>query len=135
MRLPNLSQRAALACSMPIVALASSLVRADGACSDPGHLRQTVLVVLRFPPEGAAGALSPSEENHIRNQLDARHHLPHLLFLHAAIVMRGVEAEPAIEDHDGHNVLEVNIRHKPIVDGLGSVPRKANGYLFDALRP
>jgi hypothetical protein len=44
---------------------------ANGACADSGHLEQTVLVILRFPPEGQPGALTPAEEAHINQQLDA----------------------------------------------------------------
>src|SRR5437867_5841733 len=49
----------------------SGRAAADGACLDPGHLRQTVLVILRFPPEGQPGALADGEEAHIQKELDA----------------------------------------------------------------
>lgn len=40
-------------------------VVADGANPDSGHLQQTVLVILRFPPEGVPGELTAGDENHI----------------------------------------------------------------------
>jgi hypothetical protein len=42
---------------------------ADGVHPDPGHLQQTVLVILRFPPQGASGELSAIDEIYINAQL------------------------------------------------------------------
>ena len=41
----------------------------DGSNPDSGHLQQTVLVILRFPPEGAPGELTPSDETTIISEL------------------------------------------------------------------
>jgi hypothetical protein len=43
----------------------------DGPHPDPGYLQQTVLVIVRFPPEGISGELTAPEENHIITELDA----------------------------------------------------------------
>ncbi|MGH9714045.1 MAG: hypothetical protein ACRD5M_12180 [Candidatus Acidiferrales bacterium] len=45
------------------------LVWADGAHPDPGHLQQTVLVILHFPPQGVAGELSAADETYINSEL------------------------------------------------------------------
>lgn len=45
------------------------LAWADGAHPDPGHLQQTVLVILRFPPQGITNALSATDESYINAQL------------------------------------------------------------------
>lgn len=72
-RLPDVGARFRL-----LLALVASLLfphpqflRADGVCPDPGHLQQTVLVILDFPPEGRPGVLTAAEEAHIASQLDA----------------------------------------------------------------
>lgn len=62
---------AALAAALTVAALLPLPAQADGAHPDPGHLRQTVLMILRFPPEGQPGALTPAEEAHVNSQLDA----------------------------------------------------------------
>ena len=49
----------------------SSLLYADGVHPDPGHLQQTVLVILRFPPQGVTGELTPADEQFIATQLKA----------------------------------------------------------------
>ncbi len=49
--------------------LLPSLAWADGVHPDPGHLQQTVLVILRFPPQGISGELTPSDETYINSQL------------------------------------------------------------------
>ncbi len=43
----------------------------SGAHPDPSYLHQTVLVILRFPPEGVANALSANDETYINSQLNA----------------------------------------------------------------
>ncbi|HZD30289.1 MAG TPA: hypothetical protein VE779_01380, partial [Candidatus Angelobacter sp.] len=41
----------------------------SGAHPDPSYLHQNVLVILRFPPEGVADALSADDESYIDSQL------------------------------------------------------------------
>jgi hypothetical protein len=43
----------------------------SGAHPDPSYLHQTVLVILRFSPEGVACALTSDDENHINMELSA----------------------------------------------------------------
>jgi hypothetical protein len=43
----------------------------SGAHPDPSFLLQTVLVILRFPPEGVEGTLTPADESYIHQELDA----------------------------------------------------------------
>ena len=43
----------------------------SGAHPDPSFLRQSVLVILRFPPEGVDGALSQDDESYIDQELSA----------------------------------------------------------------
>lgn len=52
-----------------LLALLPGLAWADGAHPDPGHLQQTVLVILRFPPQGITGELSATDESYINAQL------------------------------------------------------------------
>lgn len=60
-----------LVAALALTTLLPLRAQADGANPDPGHLRQTVLMILRFPPEGQPGALTVAEEAHINTQLDA----------------------------------------------------------------
>lgn len=46
-----------------------TLTMADGVHADPGHLQQTILVILRFPPQGVSGELSQVDEDYISSQL------------------------------------------------------------------
>jgi hypothetical protein len=50
--------------------LAQAPAWADGAHPDPGYLRQTVLVILRFPPAGAADELTLADESSIAAELN-----------------------------------------------------------------
>jgi hypothetical protein len=54
-----------------LLVLLPTVARSDGAHPDPGYLHQTVLVILRFPPEGVAGTLSANDESYINSQLSA----------------------------------------------------------------
>ena len=47
------------------------LMRGDGVHPDPGYVEQTVLVILRFPPQGASGEMTQLEETDVNNQLKA----------------------------------------------------------------
>ena len=49
----------------------TSLAAADGVHPDPGHIQQSVLVILRFPPQGVSGELTKLDEDYITSQLKA----------------------------------------------------------------
>ena len=53
------------------LALFQSPAHADGAHPDSAYLQQTVLTILRFPPNGASGELSAADETYITSQLSA----------------------------------------------------------------
>lgn len=48
-----------------------TLALANGAHLSPGFVQQHVLVILRFPPQGATNALSANDESYINSQLSA----------------------------------------------------------------
>jgi hypothetical protein len=52
-----------------LLVVLAGLAWADGVHPDPGHLQQTVLVILRFPPQGITGELSATDESYINAQL------------------------------------------------------------------
>jgi hypothetical protein len=52
-----------------LIVFVGGLARADGVHPDPGHLQQTVLVILRFPPQGINGELAPTDETYVNSQL------------------------------------------------------------------
>ena len=40
----------------------------SGAHPDPSYLHQTVLAILRFPPEGTLDALTANDESYINSE-------------------------------------------------------------------
>lgn len=51
--------------------LVASVAAAEGVHPDPGYLQQTVLIILRFPPQGVSGELTNLDEGYITSQLKA----------------------------------------------------------------
>lgn len=66
---PNFQLCRSLMKILSLVVVLAGLAWADGVHPDPGHLQQTVLVILRFPPQGTPNALSAADESYINAQL------------------------------------------------------------------